>query len=310
MAATWKDAESVVYWINGIGRGMNFPFPRSQEERRNLQRELYPKMIAQGIHSDFRKEMEDYLLHGTFGNIRFRYSEFYEFKKTVRALFLEWLLKRYSLPKIPRQSYFIMHRTADKICIKKQGYKLVFSIQDNNDKYPIVVRMSEKQLFLLKGLFEHNNLDLGLLKGPLSTLQEALQGVQFCILKYIHRYDESREKPIFWTYSMLSHSAKDLEAIFYKSVEGNFVPNFHPEALPKPQIDEVHVSHTAKITTSHLHIHKKGRINIHKMNDKICISFKNELICILHKDRFSWLCTPRHELIPSLEQALNLRTAS
>ena len=308
MAATWKDAESVAYWINGIGRGMNFPFPQDPEQKKQLQRELYPKMIEQGVHSDFVKEMEDYLDFGTFGNIRFRFSDYYEFKKVVREIFRDWLLENYEHSVFPRQSYFIMHRNMDELSIKKQGYKIVFSIQDNNDKYPVVIRMSEKQLFLLKPLLEQNNLDPLLINRPLPDLEKALKGVSFCVLKYLHCYNEDKKRPVYWTYSMLSPSADALKASFVKSVEGNFVPNFHPDALPKPLLTNKN-GNTSSLP-SQLHIHKKGKLKIHRNKTRVFLSFKNELIGVVHKDRFQWLCSPRLALIPFVEQVLNLRAAS
>ena len=55
-----------------------------------MYKNLYPEIIAQAVHSDFRKEMEDHL--------EFRHSEIYDFdlKTTMgsksKSFFLEWTL--------------------------------------------------------------------------------------------------------------------------------------------------------------------------------------------------------------------------
>ena len=85
MASTWKDAASVFYWLNAIGREYNFPFPKDEEKRKEMYKELYPEIIAQAVHSDFRKEMEDHLEFGAFGDIRFRFEDYYGFKKEAKS---------------------------------------------------------------------------------------------------------------------------------------------------------------------------------------------------------------------------------
>ena len=80
MGATRKDVETVYYWINNIGRELRFPFPRSEDARKELELELYPKMVGEGVHRDFAVEMSEYLEDlNPYGSIRFRFEDILDF---------------------------------------------------------------------------------------------------------------------------------------------------------------------------------------------------------------------------------------
>jgi hypothetical protein len=307
MAATWKDAESVFYWINAIGRELNVPFPKNVEERKEMQRTLYPKIIAAAVHSDFESEMEDFLDHGAFGDIRFRFEDYYGFKKEVRRLFIHWMLQNHTLCMYPQKSYFIMSRSMDTVHITEQNGRIVFSMQDDNDKYPVVVRLSKKQLFLLKPFLEANEIDIALLGGPLHELEQALVGRSYFILKYMNSFDSTKNKITYWTYSMISDDPKNLKEYFFKSIKGNFLPSFHPDDLPVPNIPSRYGFSSLSIKKDHIRTNGMGHLITHSKKGNVAISIKGELVGFVQKGRFDWLCTPRPELIPFINSLFSNR---
>ena len=302
MASTWKDAESVFYWINAIGREFNFPFPKNLEEKQQLYKDLYPKMIADAVHSDFESEMENFLDHGAFGNIRFRFEDYYGFKTEVKNFFIQWLVQHHTLPQYPQRSYFIMARTMNSVTIREENGKIVFSLQDDQDKYPIVIRFSKKQIFLLKPFLEANELDPSLLNGPLDTLAENLCGYEYYVLKYMNSFDSHKLKPIYWTYSLFSHDPAHLEASFVQSVEGKFLPSFHPEELPMPNVPTSSVYCSKSIQKVQIRTNGMGHLIAHYQKGNIALSIKGELIGFIQNGHFDWLCSPRPELVPFIEQ--------
>lgn len=306
MASTWKDAASVFYWLNAIGREYNVPFPRDEEKRSEMYKELYPEIIAQAVHSDFRKEMAEYLEFGGFGNIRFRFEDYYAFKKEAKSFFLEWTLMHHQLGTYPQKSYFIMQRTMNEITITEQYGKLVFTMKDNNDRYPVVVRLSKKQLFLLKPFLAHNNIDESILDQPYDKLAKKLEGSEYYVLKYINSYDSQREKIVYWTYSMISSNVQELVEAFNQSVQGNFLPSFHPDEIPSPQIEQ-------QRSTQRHHKHEKmrtngkGTLNIHTYKKNTVLELKGEMIGFVHGKEFEWMGMPKPDLIPFIEQAFTAR---
>ena len=302
MASTWKDAESVFYWINAIGKELNFPFPKNLEEKKQLYKDLYPKMIADAVHSDFECEMEKFLDHGAFGNIRFRFEDYYGFKTEVKNFFIQWAVLHHTLPQYPHRSYFIMTRSMDRVSICEENGKIVFSFQDNKDKYPVVIRISKKQIFLLRVFLEANGLDTNLLHGPLDTLAQKLEGCTYYVLKYINSFDNHKAKPIYWTYSLFSHDANLLEASFLQSIEGKFLPSFHPEEIPMPILPTSSKYNSKSIQKIQIRTNGMGNIVAQYQKRNIALSIKGELIGFIQKGRFDWLCSPKPELIPFIEQ--------
>lgn len=306
MGSTWKDSASVFYWLNAIGREYNFPFPKDEEKRMKMYKELYPEIIAQAVHSDFRKEMVEYLEFGGFGNIRFRFDDYYAFKKESKTFFLDWTLRNHQIGLYPQKSYFIMQRSMDEVSITEQYGKLVFTMKDNDDRYPVVVRFSKKQLFLLKPFLEHNEIDTSILERPYAELAQALKGLSYYVLKYINSYDTTREKIVYWTYSMISSGAKELEEAFVQSVQGNFLPSFHPDEIPSPKIEQ-------QRSTQRLHRQEqmrtngKGTLHIHTYRKNTILEIKGEMIGFVHQKEFEWMGIPRPDLIPFIEEAFTAR---
>ncbi|MAA80426.1 MAG: hypothetical protein CL916_14315 [Deltaproteobacteria bacterium] len=306
MASTWKDAASVFYWLNAIGREYNFPFPKDEEKRKEMSKELYPEIIAQAVHADFRKEMEEYLEFGAFGNIRFRFDEYYTFKKESKSFFLDWTLRNHALGQYPQQSYFIMHRTIDEINIKEQYGKLVFTMKDNNDRYPVVIRLSKKQLFLLKPFLEHNNIDTSILNRSYDDIAKELEGLDYYVLKYINSYDSEREKIVYWTYSTIAATAQSLVESFTQSVQGQFLPSFHPDEIPSPKIEQ-NRSAQRHHRQEQIRTNGKGILNIHTYKQNTVLEIKGEMIGFVHQKEFEWMGKPRPDLIPFIEQAFTSR---
>ena len=305
MASTWKDAESVFYWLNAIGREYNFPFPKDEERRTEMYKQLYPEIIAQAVHSDFRKEMEEHLEFGAFGSIRFRFEDYYGFKKEAKELFLDWTLRNHQIGQYPQGSYFVMLRTMDEISITEQYGKLVFTMKDNDDRYPVVVRLSKKQLFLLKPFLEHNSIDESILDRSYEEIAKRLEGLEYYVLKYINSYDSEREKIVYWTYSMISTNAQALIASFNKSVQGNFLPSFHPDEIPYPKIERHRTSQQHR--QEQIRTNGKGILKIHTYKSNTVLELKGEMIGFVHKKEFEWMGKPKPDLIPFVEQAFAAR---
>ena len=306
MASTWKDAASVFYWLNAIGREYNFPFPKDEEKRKEMYKELYPEIIAQAVHSDFRKEMEDHLEFGAFGDIRFRFEDYYGFKKEAKSFFLEWTLMHHKIGQYPQKSYFIMQRTMNEITITEQYGKLVLTMKDNNDRYPVVVRLSKKQLFLLKPFLEHNNIDTSILSLSYKEIAKALEGLEYYVLKYINSYDAQREKIVYWTYSMIASNANELIESFNKSVQGSFLPSFHPDEIPSPKIEQQRSSQRQH-RQEQIRTNGKGALKIHTYKNNTVLEIKGEMIGFVHQKEFEWMGMPRPDLIPFIEQAFTSR---
>lgn len=305
MAATWKDAESVFYWLNAIGREYNFPYPKNEEQKQNLYMDLYPEIIEQAVHSDFRAEMTNFLESGTFGNIRFRYEDYYGFKNEAKRFFLDWTLTHQSIGIHPQKSYFIMKRSIDSLTITEQYGKLVFTIKDDNDRYPVVIRLSKKQLFLLKPFLKHHDIDESLLNAPPSHIEKALTGLEYCVLKYMNSYDSVRERIVYWTYAMIGHTSQAIEQSFLQSVAGNYLPSFHPQELPSPKIEQRRTA--KKQRKSQIRTNGKGHLIVHTFQKNTVLVLKGEMIGFVQEKKFEWMGNPRPDLIPFIEEAFSSR---
>ena len=171
MGATRKDIDKVYYWIKNIGRELRVPFPKTAEAREEMELELYPKMVGEGSHCDFEIEMREYLQgENPYGSIRFRFEEISDFQQSVRSHFIDWTILNHSIGTLPRMSYFIMRKNIDEIQITKENGKLCFNIKDNRDRYPTKVKLSQKQLFLLKPFLSAHSLSEDLIHGPTAAL--------------------------------------------------------------------------------------------------------------------------------------------
>ena len=199
-----------------------------------------------------------------------------------------------------------MQRSMDEITITEQYGKLLFTMKDNDDRYPVTIRFSKKQLFVLKPFLEHNDIDTSILDHPYTEIAKALEGLPYYVLKYINSYDTTREKIVYWTYSMISSGAKELEDAFVQSVHGNFLPGFHPGELPSPKIERHRNAQSQRIQEQ-IRTNGKGNLIIHTYKSNTVLEIKGEMIGFVHQRKFEWMSKPRPDLIPFIEQAFTSR---
>ena len=305
MASCTKNTEEVFRWITAIAREFQFPFPIPSEERHALMLRIYPELIRTCVNPIFSQSMADYIQHEKESAIRFRYDEYYAFKKNCKKHLAQLFLKAQSFPQYPPGSFLLMRRTIKDLKIEKQPDGIYLNISTDYDRYPISMRFYTKQLFLLEDFLKKNFLPSSILKHP-KRLAQSLNDTSFYYLKYAHNYDTERNRVLYWTLNYLATNPEDIWTHFQNNIQNGYLRSFKPNCIP---------SHTLPPLEHHTEIQlmkkrgKTGTLYVYSYLGCGAVVFKDTLIAYITQQQLHWIGKPQPELLTSLHKLIGRSAA-
>ena len=192
-------------------------------------------------------------------------------------MFIHYLLRHPDLITYRPRSFFVMRRTITSVNIQEKYNKWVFNIEAEGEKYPIIIRLSPKQLFLLKPLLERNFVPIKALDSK-EALMKGLEGCSMTYLKYAHDFDAQKQRVIYWTLQYIGADVQQTLDYFQQSCEKGFLQSYHPEKIPTLQVPTLpnpeHLQKKSKRS-------KNGTLHLYYMGGFGCI-LKNYVVIILN----------------------------
>ena len=314
MASAWQTLSELKNMTHAIARQYNISISTTKEQERVFFSELFSEAFGEGffdmeddieedIEEDIQEAFECYLETPQ----RLHSEEYYIFRKLALERSIDHFLSHYEHQIYPKMSYYTKQIVISDIVIKESKTHVSFEIQNETSVYPTKIRMSKKQLFLLTPYLQNSNIHKKYLY-DLPKLAAQLKGKKIYILKYLHDYDHEKSRAIYWTYSMFSYDPSLLCQSFLKSVEGNYLPTFHPEVLPKPTFGTLKVDRSRKVYSSHIVMSNRKHLKIYTKKGRRCIGLKDHMLAVVYKNQFAWLTFPMPEIIPEIERLLQQET--
>ena len=225
--------------------------------------DLFPTLCRQLINEDSAAAMEEYINEAQDKTIQMPFSTFHSLLNEAEYLCSLWYLKWYAEQEFPSDTYFVMKRTVKTISSRLLDDKIELQIETNEDKYPLRLRYTKPQEFLIERLFREWDGQTKALNPDYTLSQEALQlanGQPFYALKYFHdmRLYQEQERPSFWSFNTLSTNVSTVIGDFQNAVKGGYLRAYQPEKFVRLKTDFHRPKSTnrykLKVTGGYLHV--------------------------------------------------------
>ena len=234
MTSSMFSAEEIFNRFYTILKDLKIHLSPTDHIRRQELRSLFPSLVSQLVHSDYATLMDNYILDESNGDIPIRFGDYYALNNEAEYLCALWYIKRYAEHRFLPDTYFVMYRTLKSIHVEIIDEKIAFTIETHEDKYPLRIRYSKPQVFLIERWFREMGATTTALTADFSLHPQAVNSIvskNFYVLKYFHKMRPTGQssRPSFWTFHTLSTDVETVIKEFHDSVDGGFLHSYQPE---------------------------------------------------------------------------------
>ncbi len=242
MTSSMFSAEEVFNRFYTILKDLKIHLSPDEQTRKEELRSLFPNLVSQLIHPDYAVVMDNYITTEANGEIPVRFGDYYTLNNEAEYLCAQWYSKRYAELQFQPDTYFVMYRTLKSLNVQIIDEKIALTIDTHEDRFPLRIRYSKAQLFLIERWFREMGSTTKALSIDFSLRPQAVNSVvgkSFYVLKYFHdlRQTTQGSRPSFWTFHSLSTDIANVLEEFHNCISGGFLPSYQPEKFVRLKTD-------------------------------------------------------------------------